>query len=113
GCRGPTLQSCPPGQLAAVLSPPVNFDLETNSGVDFNGDYRFPFLGGALDFNSSMNYMFQERYSSINGSCDSANSLGNDANFVFCPIVGVPKFKGSIAGTYSVGGWLGTLQLRM
>jgi outer membrane receptor protein involved in Fe transport len=113
GCRGPALDSCPAGPLAAVLSPPLNFDRQTNSGLDLNGDYRLPFLSGALDINSSMNYMFQERYTSINGSCDSANSLGADASAVFCPIVGVPKFKGAVALTYSQGGWLGTLQTRM
>lgn len=113
GCQGPTLDSCPPGPLAAVLSPPLNFDRESNSGLDFNGDYRSPFLRGALDLNSSMNYMFEERYTSINGSCDSANSLGSDANVLFCPIVGVPKFKGSLALSYSQRGWLGTLQVRL
>jgi outer membrane receptor protein involved in Fe transport len=113
GCHGPTLDACPAGPLAAVLSPPLNFDRETNSGIDVNGDYRFPFLSGALDLNTSINYMFQQRYTSINGSCDSANSLGADASAVFCPILGVPKFKGSVALTYSQDGWLGTLQARM
>jgi iron complex outermembrane recepter protein len=115
GCTGPTLNSCPPGPLRAVFSIPLNSDEETTSGLDFNGDYRFPLSAGALSISSSMNYIFQERYISRPQGiqCDTANSLGNDTGIYCGGLSGVPKFRGNVAFTYTQGGWLGTLQERM
>lgn len=114
GCTGPTLSSCPPGPLAAVFMQPLNSDEETESGLDFNGDYRFQFGPGALAFTSAMNYVFEQRYISRPQGiqCDIANSIGADAGY-YCPINGEPKFRGFVAATYTQGGWLGTLQERM
>jgi iron complex outermembrane recepter protein len=116
GCTGPTLDTCPKNEaLAAVFSIPLNSDEETTSGLDFNGDYRFPFRAGALDFNSSANYMFDERYvSRLQGiQCDTAGSIGNDLGLYCGGLSGVPKFRGSLAATYTQGGWLVTVQERM
>src|SRR6185312_4604909 len=115
GCSGPTLNSCPAGEpLAAVIQAPVNFDKETTSGLDFNGDYRFHFGAGAVDVNSAMNYVFQQRYYSLGVGCDIANTLNWDGGFIGCPAgLGTPKFRGNVALTYSQGGWLGTIQERM
>ncbi len=115
GCTGPTLNSCPAGPLAAVFMQPLNSDEETESGLDFDGDYRFPIGAGALDFNSAMNYVFEQRYISRPQGiqCDIANSIGADATNFYCPINGEPKFRGSVAATYTQAGWLATVQERM
>jgi iron complex outermembrane recepter protein len=112
GCVGPTLDSCASTILAAVATPPVNSDRETTSGLDFNADYRFPLGAGALDFNSVMNYMFSQHYQSIGVNCDAAGGLSFDEYF-YCPIDGVPKFRGTVAAVYTTGPWLATLQNRM
>jgi outer membrane receptor protein involved in Fe transport len=115
GCRGPTLNSCPPGPLKAVLIPPVNFDKQSTSGLDFNGDYRFNAFGGGVDLFTAENYTFEDRYvSPLHGQCDIANSLNWDAGFIQCPVgLGVPKFRGTFGATFTQGPWLGTIQERM
>jgi iron complex outermembrane recepter protein len=115
GCTGPTLTSCPdPPALGAIITEPVNSDHESISGLDFNGDYRLPLGAGALDFSSVMNYIFEQRYQSIGYNCDNLNGISYD-EASFCPnsTSGVPKFRGTVAATYSAGGWLATLDTRM
>jgi iron complex outermembrane recepter protein len=115
GCTGPSLSSCPANlPLGAVITEPVNSDHESISGLDFNGDYRFPIGAGALDFNSTMNYIFEQRYASVGFSCDNLNGISYDEGS-YCPnsTSGVPKFRGTVAATYSQGGWLGTVDTRM
>ena len=114
GCSGPTLNSCPPGPLAAVISSPVNFDRETTSGIDFNADYRFHVGDDLVDINSALNYVFAQRYFSLGVACDVANSLGWDAGFITCPAgLGTPKLRGNLALSYNEGGWLATVQERV
>jgi iron complex outermembrane recepter protein len=114
GCIGPSITSCPGLPLGAVITEPVNSDHESISGLDFNGDYRFPFGPGALDFNSTMNYIFEQRYASVGFNCDEANAISYDEGS-YCPnsTPGVPKFRGTVSATYSQGGWLATLDTRM
>ena len=117
GCTGPTITSCqiaggPTVPVAAILSPPVNSDRQTENGFDFNGDYRMPFGVGALDFSTAMSYITSEDYFSLGINCDIANGIGNDQG-VYCAQSGVPKFRGVVSGTYNQGGWLGTISTRM
>src|SRR5262249_43724575 len=48
----------PGGALSQILRIPVNVNSQTTSGLDFNGDYRMPFMDGTLDFNSTLAYQF-------------------------------------------------------
>ena len=110
GCRG---LSCPLSQqLYGVISQAVNSDWETESGLDFLADYRMPFGPGALDFNTNENYVFALRYSSVGNICDPMNGVSYEESS-YCIPQGVPKFRGTVAVSYSQGGWLGTVQARM
>lgn len=112
GCRG---LSCPLSeQLYGVISQAVNSDWETESGIDFLADYRIPFMAGALDFNTTENYVFALRYSSVGSTCDPENGVSYDqGSYPACVPGGAPKFRGNVAVSYSQGGWLGTVQARM
>jgi outer membrane receptor protein involved in Fe transport len=112
GCRG---LACPLSlPLYGVISQAVNSDWETESGIDFLGDYRIPFGPGALDFNTTDNYVFALRYSSAGSICDPENGVAYDQySYPACIPGGAPKFRGTVAVSYSQAGWLGTIQARM
>jgi outer membrane receptor protein involved in Fe transport len=114
GCSGPSLNSCPAGlPLAAIISQVENIDSATTAGLDFVADYRTLFMAGALDFNADANYVFHFDQTHLGTTCDTANGLGPDQGGYPSCSGGNPKFRSTVALSYSQGGWLGTIQARM
>jgi outer membrane receptor protein involved in Fe transport len=114
GCTGPTLLSCGSQPIFGIISQAVNSDSEDTSGIDFLADYRTPFFDGALDLNTQDNYTFMLRYTTLGNTCDVMNSLSGDrSRYGGCNVGANPKFKGNTSATYSQGGWLGTVGLRV
>ena len=98
----------PGGALSDIITEPLNLASLTTSGLDVDGDYRFPFRQGAWDFNLASTYMFEQTYTALGRAFDYANSISYDS-----PYLGVPKFKATLAATYTQGPWLGTIQTRL
>ncbi len=90
-----------------------NIDSETTSGLDFLADYRMPFMAGAFDFNANTNYVFHYDYTHLGTTCDPANGIAPDQGDYPSCTQGNPKFRGTVALSYTQGGWLGTVQARM
>src|SRR6185437_698800 len=100
-----------------IVDTKLNANSLTNSGMDFNGDYRFAFMKGRLDFNTSLNYTFENRLTSLGTTNDNLNSLGsNESLYDASPshiTATTTKFHGTVGATYTQGGFVGTVQARM
>ena len=97
----------PGGALSEIHVVPLNSDTASISGLDVAGDYRFPFLAGALDFNMVASYVFQQTQTTLGETVDFAGAISYDS-----PYDGAPKFRGQLAVTYAQGGLLATAQVR-
>jgi outer membrane receptor protein involved in Fe transport len=116
GCTGPSINSCPiTDPLVAIINRVQNIDSADTAGLDFLTDYRMQFMAGALDFNADYNYVFHYDTTHLGTTCDTANGLGPDqGSYPGCGFGGGnPKFRGTLAVSYTQGGWLGTVQTRM
>ncbi len=117
-CIGPTINSCPLSMpLNDIVNTKLNANSLTSSGMDFNGDYRVPFMEGTIDFNAALNYTFATRLTVLGSTNDNLNSLGGAESFYDTSIgpksAPTTKFHGTVGATYTQGGWLGTVQARM
>ena len=50
----------PGGALSQINTQPINVNTQSVSGVDIQGDYRRPFLAGAIDLHVIANYTDQQ-----------------------------------------------------
>jgi outer membrane receptor protein involved in Fe transport len=98
----------PGGALSQINSGPLNADQQTVSGVDFNADYITDFLAGKLLLHLVGNYTDEQTQTDQGIKYDYAGSLSYDS-----PFVGVPKFKATLAATYSQDAWSATAQTRV
>ena len=97
----------PGGALSQINTQPINVNTQSVSGVDIQGDYRRPFLAGAIDLHVIANYTDQQSQTAPGSMIQYAGSVGPDAS-----IRGVPKFRATLAATYIEGAWQGTVQGR-
>jgi len=99
-----------PGALGTLLSSVLNAAAQTTSGLDFQGDYRMDLFGGNLGWHLLGNYTDEQTQflpPAIGVNSDAAGSLGPNA-----VTAGFPKFRATLAATYSEGNWEGTVQGR-
>lgn len=95
------------GALNLVIGAPLNVASETTSGLDFQADYHMNLFGGELDWRLLGNYNDERTITRLGVTLDGAGSVGLDS-----PIIAGPKFRSTLAATYSQGAWTGTLQGR-
>ncbi len=107
--QGPQLAGFPAGTLAlsAIKTFPANSASQTVSGLDFQADYVMPLFNGILNWHLVGNYTDEQTQNAIGINFDYAGSLSNASS-----ITGTPKFKTTLASTYTEGGWSGTVQGR-
>jgi outer membrane receptor protein involved in Fe transport len=86
---------------------PINANHQTDSGLDFQGDYNFPFMGGSLDLRLVGNYTDEETQLALGTYFDYAGSIGSDS-----AVVGFPKARGTLSATYEANDWQATVQGR-
>ncbi len=98
----------PNGALSQVNTQPINANRQAVSGLDFQGDYRTPFLAGTVDLHFIANYTDTQTQTAQGLTVSYAGSIGPDS-----AVRGVPKFKSSLAATYSQDAWQGTVQGRL
>ena len=98
-----------PGALGTVITQPQNAAKETTSGVDFQADYSMALFTGTLNWHFVGNYTDETTLFTPTFTYDFVGALGGNQ------LVGsgVPKFKGTLAATYTEGPWIGTIQTRM
>jgi outer membrane receptor protein involved in Fe transport len=97
----------PYGALSQVNTQPINANRQAVSGLDFQADYRMPVGPGAIDLHLIANYIDTQTQTAQGQTVQYAGSIGPDS-----PIRGVPKFRGTLAATYSQDAWQGTVQGR-
>jgi iron complex outermembrane receptor protein len=97
----------PNGALSQVNTQPINANRQAVSGLDFQGDYRTPFLAGAVDLHVIANYTDTQTQTAQGQTVSYAGSIGPDS-----AVRGVPKFKSVISATYTQDAWQGTIQGR-
>lgn len=98
-----------PPSLSQIATVPINANSQDVSGVDFQADYRFPILSGALDLHLVGNYIdSQDQTAAGVPTFDYAGSIGPDSS-----PRGVPKFRSTVSATYVEGPWQGTVQGRV
>ncbi len=93
--------------ILTISATPINANVETTSGLDFQGDYNFDFMGGSVNLHAVGNYTDEQTRLAQGVYTSYAGQLGQDAT-----IQGLPKFKGQMAATYDAGGWDVTAQGR-
>jgi outer membrane receptor protein involved in Fe transport len=98
-----------PGALTEVITQPQNAATETTSGLDFQADYTMDLFAGSLAWHLIGNYTDELTLNAPGLYYDSAGAIGGN-NLVGG---GDPKFKGTLAATYSEGPFSGTIQTRM
>jgi iron complex outermembrane receptor protein len=98
----------PGGALSQINTQPINVNTQSVSGADFQGDYRRPFLAGAIDLHFIANYIDQQSQTAPGSTIQYAGSVGPDTS-----IRGIPKFRATLAATYIQGSWQGTIQGRL
>jgi outer membrane receptor protein involved in Fe transport len=99
--------SGPGGALSQVDTQPINANRQAVSGLDLQGDYRTAFLSGMIDLHLTANYTDTQTQTAQGQTVSYAGSIGPDS-----AVRGVPKFKTTLAATYSEGAWQGTIQGR-
>jgi outer membrane receptor protein involved in Fe transport len=97
----------PGGALSQVNTQPINANRQAVSGVDFQADYRMPVKEGTLDLHLIANYIDTQTQTAQGQTVQYAGSIGPDS-----PVRGVPKFKSTLAATYTRDSWQGTIQGR-
>jgi len=97
----------PNGALSQINTQPINANRQAVSGLDFQGDYRTPFLAGTVDLHLIANYTDSQTQTAQGRTVAYAGSIGPDS-----AVRGMPKFKTILAATYSQDAWQGTLQGR-
>ena len=98
-----------PPSLSQIATVPINANSQDVSGVDFQADYQFPILSGALDLHLVGNYIdSQDQTAAGVPTFDYAGSIGPDSS-----PQGVPKFRSTVSATYVEGPWQGTVQGRV
>ena len=97
----------PGGALSQINTQPINVNTQSVSGLDVQGDYRVPLAAGMIDLHLIANYTDQQTQSAPGSTIQYAGSVGLDA-----AIRGVPKFRSTLAATYSEGPWQATVQGR-
>jgi iron complex outermembrane receptor protein len=93
--------------LSQVATVPINANSQSVSGLDFQADYQFPILSGALDLHLVGNYVDQQTQTAAGTTFDYAGSIGPDS-----AVRGIPKFRSTVSATYVEGPWQGTAQGR-
>ena len=96
------------GVLTQVATTPINANSQSVSGIDFQADYRTPFLTGALDLHLVGNYMDHQTQTAQGITLDYAGAIGPDSS-----PRGIPKFRSTLSATYVEGPWQGTVQGRV
>ncbi len=91
--------------LRGVLVGPVNAAFLKTSGIDFQLDYRFPALGGDMNFSVIGNYITHLSSNSLGTLSRPLNSLNNGLS-------GPNKFRSTITLGYKSDRWGGTIQVR-
>jgi len=101
------------GALNLYLRQPLNANSETTSGLDFQIDYTHDLLDGALDWHFVGNYTDQKTRTSAGIFVDGAGAVSGDS--AVNPLAGftMPKFRGTIATTYTEDPWSFTAQARL
>jgi hypothetical protein len=98
-----------PGALSQINTAPINAASETDSGLDFQGDYNMDLFSGTLNWHLIGNYTDEETETATGIKADFAGSLSGDSTL---GLAGFPKFRGTLAATYTEGRWSGTVQGR-
>jgi iron complex outermembrane recepter protein len=98
----------PGGALSQVNTLPINANSQTVSGLDLQGDYRGSFLSGDIDLNLVANYTDEQTQTAQGTRVDYAGNVGPDS-----PVRGLPKFRATLAVTYSEAPWEATIQGRV
>ncbi|HEY4275135.1 MAG TPA: TonB-dependent receptor [Rhizomicrobium sp.] len=99
GAQGPA--------LSTIQTFPQNSASQTVSGLDFQADYSMPFFTGMLNWHLVGNYTDEQTQNALGINFDYAGSLSQSSS-----ITGTPKFRTTLASTYSEGPWSGTIQGR-
>jgi iron complex outermembrane recepter protein len=96
------------GVLSEIITQPVNAATQSTSGFDFQADYNMDMFAGNMAYRVLGNYNDEQTQTLLGVYNDYANSLGGNS-----PIIGAPKFKATIAATYSEGPVSVTAQTRL
>ncbi len=98
----------PNGALSQINTQPINANRQAVSGLDFQGDYRTAFLAGTVDLHLIANYTDTQTQTAQGQTVAYAGSIGPDS-----AVGGVPKFRATLAATYTQDAWQGTVQGRI
>ena len=98
----------PNGALSQVNTQPINANRQSVSGLDFQGDYRFPIWAGTVDLHLIANYTDTQTQTAQGNTVSYAGSIGPDSAVGG----GGPKFKSTIATTYTRDAWQASIQGR-
>jgi iron complex outermembrane receptor protein len=96
------------GALSQINTQPINANRQAVSGLDFQGDYRTPFLAGTVDLHLIANYTDTQTQTAQGQTVSYAGGIGPDS-----AVRGVPKLKATLAATYTQNAWQGTVQGRV
>ncbi|MBS0282611.1 MAG: TonB-dependent receptor, partial [Proteobacteria bacterium] len=98
----------PNGALSQVNTQPINANRQSVSGLDFQGDYRFPIWAGTVDLHLIANYTDTQTQTAQGNTVSYAGSIGPDSAVGG----GGPKFKSTLATTYTRDAWQASIQGR-
>lgn len=98
----------PNGALSRVLLQPVNAAAQLTTGFDFSADYTTPILSGDLNVGFLGTYVYDDILDNLGVRFDAVGGLGGNARRT-----SIPKFKGTLSGTYSEDTWSITTQVRI
>ena len=96
------------GILSSLTGYPVNANNERVSGFDAQMDYGFDFFSGHMQLGLKSSYVDEHTIINIGVTCDQIGTAG----LAGCGGDTVPKFKGTLAATYSEGPLSLTVQSR-
>lgn len=97
----------PNGALSQILVQPVNGAVQETSGVDMSADYHIPLLVGDLSTKFTGTYMYEDLQQALGLTYDAAGAIGEGNR------TSIPKFKATLAMTYSQDNWQLTAQSRI
>lgn len=97
----------PAGVITRVNSPYVNLGNLRTEGIDAEAQYRTPLGAGDLTLRGVGSYTLHAISAFGQGAIDRVGEVGTN-NSTVNPM---PRFRGTLTGTYGQGGFAGTLQL--
>jgi len=98
----------PDGALSQINLFPLNINTDVVEGLDVQGDYRRPLLGGSLHLRLIGNHVFRQSQDQNGIKVDYAGGIGPDN-----PVEGVPRARVNLAATYERGAVSATVQTRL